>query len=490
MSSEPLLNSDSKSPLQWSNVFGVALFAIVCALAVYGTYSQKNVPGSNEPLTKLNPSGLRAFHNQVYFPVRALVTGENPYSPAYIQFHPDSALGKQIAMDPVAPSALLILSPLAFLQLHVAEIVYILVCVLLSIFCANLLLVAATDRPPSIGGVMLTAALMIACLPGVEAFVAYPTVMLTLLGVLLAIEHSGEQDLLSGVGILLAFCQPVIGVAMLILIAFRRHFGALAFGIVLLLLLNVAAIAWIGNNTEGGIAQAIDEARQLYPSLYKPVVVENLQSSTDRVDLHSVVARLAPSDSQIAQQPNLHCYIAAGLLLLAIIALLAERDHTQMQGLVSRSGMLIAMVTILFFYQKTPALYLLWIPVIGLLVDGWRAERAFSLPMRFILGLLVVLPLFNYFVTPFAMDRLGITAGGTSAGSVVGDESAPFSLRSLFENWQWANPELAQWQTVVTINSILIAIAVLMIATRMIFSICIDEEIIKSQEANAIQETT
>ena len=484
MSSEPPLNRAQRSPLQWSNVFGIALFAIVCALAVFGTYSQKNVPGANAPLTKLSQTGLKSFHNQIYFPVRALVTGENPYSREYIQFHPDSALGTHIAMDPVPPSTLLILSPLAFLQLHAAEIVYILVCVLLSIFCANLLLSAANDRPPSIGGVMLTAALMMACLPGMEAFVAYPTIMLTLFGVLLAIEYSGEQDLLSGIGILLAFCQPVIGVAILILIGFRRHFGALALGILLLLILNVIAIAWIGNNTQGGVAQAIDDAQALYPSLYKPVVTENLQTSTDRVDAHSVVARLASSDSQIAQQSNLHCYIATGLLLLAVIALLAEQDHTQMRGLVSRSGMLIATVTILFFYQKTPALYLLWIPVIGLLIDGWRAERAFSLPMRFILGLLVVLPLFNYFVTPFAMDRLGIAAGGTSSSGLAPEDLAPFSLRSLFESWEFSNADLAQWQTVVTINSILIAIAALMIATRMIFSICIDQEIIKSREAD------
>ena len=485
MSSDPLLNRAQRSPLQWSNVLGIAFFFIVCGVAVYGTYSQKNVPGSNAPLTQSSRGGFKSFHNQIYFPVRALVTGENPYSPAYIQFHPDSALGKQIAMDPVPPSTLLILSPLAFLQLHAAEIVYILVCVLLSIFCANLLLSAANDRPPGIGGVMLTAALMMACLPGVDAFVSYPTVMLTLFGVLLAIEYSGEQDLLSGVGILLAFCQPVIGVAILILIAFRRHFGAIASGILLLLVLNVVAIAWIGNNTQGGVAQAIDDAQVLYPSLYKPVVTENLPTSTDRVDAHSVVARLTSSDSQIAQQPNLHCYVATGLLLLALIALLAEQDPTQMRGLVSRSGMLIATVTILFFYQKTPALYLLWIPVIGLLIDGWRAERAFALPMRFILGLLVVLPLFNYFVTPFAMERLGIAAGGTSASGLPPADSAPFSLRALFESWEFSNPELAQWQAVVTINSILIAIAVLMIATRMIFSICIDQEINESHGADA-----
>jgi len=482
VSSEPLSNHVRRSPLQWSNVFGVALFAIVCSLAVFGTYNFKHVPGGDTSLKDTGTIGLKAFHNQVYFPVRALVTGENPYSPEYLQYHPDSALGKRIAMDPVPPSTLLILSPLAFLQLHAAEVVYILICVLLSIFCANLLLRAATHRPPTIGGILLTAGLMMMCLPGVEAFVAYPTIMLTLFGVLLAIEHSGRQDLLSGLGIVLAFCQPVIGVAILILITFRRHFGALAFGILMLLLMNIVTIAWIGNNTEGGVSQAIEDARNLYPSLYEPVVSENVQISSDRVDAHSVVARLFSTEPWVAQQTNLHCYIATGLLLLALIAMLAERDHTQMEGLISRSGMLIATVTILFFYQTTEALYLLWIPVIGLLVDGWRAERAFSLPMRFILGLLVVLPLFNYFVTPFAMDRLGISISGISAGGASAEEAALFSLRALFETWEVANPDLAQWQTVVTINSILVAVAVLLIAGRMIFSSLIDKEIIADQQ--------
>ena len=455
---------------------GVALFAIVCSLVVYGTYYVKSTPGDNQSVGSDSYTGLRAFHDQVYFPVRALVTGGNPYSADYIQFHPDSALGKQIAMDPVPPSTLLFLSPFAFLQLQIAEIAYIVFCVLLSVLCSYTLLLTARDYSPSIGSTMLTAALMMACLPGVEAFISYPTIMLTFFGVLLAIEHSGRHDFISGIGIVLAFCQPVIGLAMLILILFRRHFGAIAFGILLLLLTNVVVLAWIGNQTEGGVSQAIEDARGQYSSLYEPVVSENLQSSSTRVDAYSAVARIFSSESWVANQPNLHCYIATGILLLAVIALLAERDKTQMVGLASRSGMLIAIVTILYFFQTTPALFLLWIPVIGLLVDGPRTERSFGLPMRFILGLLVVLPLFNYFVTPFAMERLEISSGGISTA-----EAAPISLRALFEYLQSANPDLAQWQAVVTANTVLISVAALLIALRMIFSGVMDRQIIEEQ---------
>ena len=467
---------EHRSHFRWSNVLGVALFAIVCSLVVYGTYHLKNIPGDNQAVGSDDNIGLQAFHNQIYFPVRALVTGGNPYSADYIQFHPDSALGKRIAMNPVPPSTLLILSPFAFLQLDAAEIIYIVFCVLLSVLCAYTLLLTARNYSPSIGSTMLTAALMMACLPGVEAFISYPTIMLTFLGVLLAIEHSGRHDFISGIGILLAFCQPVVGLAMLILILFRRHFGAFAFGILLLMISNVVAIAWIGNHTDGGVSQAIEDARGQYSSFYEPVVSENVQSSSQRVDAYSAVARIFPSESWVTDQPNLHCYIATGILLLALIALLAERDKTQMTGLASRSGMLIAVVTILYFYQTTPALFLLWIPVIGLLLDGPRTERSFSLPMRFILGLLVVLPLFNYFVTPFAMERLEISSYGIST-----TEAAPISLRGLFESWQFANPDLAQWQTVVTANTVLISVALLLIALRMIFSGMMDRQIIEDQ---------
>lgn len=484
MSSEHKTNlppsSDRRSGVGWPNVFGIAFFAIVCSLAVYGTYFLKHVPGENAPFEDTTSMGLRSFHNQVYFPVRALVTGENPYSKAYVQFHPDSALGQQVAMDPAPPSALLILSPLAFLQIQVAEVVYISICVLLAIFCAYLLLRAATERSPTTGGTMLTAALMMVCLPGVEAFVVYPTIMITFLGVLLTIEYSNRHDLLSGVGIVLAFCHPVIGTAMLVLTLFRRHFSACAFGILLLIGSNLVACAWIGNNTDRGVAQSIEEARGLYSSFYQPVIPLPVENSAVRVDAYSVVARVLATNPWVEQQTNLHCYVATGILLLALIALLSERDDSQKRGLISRSGMLMATVTILYFHQTTTALYLLWIPAIGLLVDGRRSEQAFSLPMRFVLGLLVVLPLFNYVATPLVMQRLEISRSGTADSG-----AAPVSLRALFESWEFSNPDLAQWQTVVTINSVLIALAVLLIAFRMLLSFWCDRDIIEEKTYDA-----
>ena len=483
MSSEPIHDAPARPPhrstFRWSIVFGIALFAITYSLSVYATYFFKHTPGEGNIARTAQPSGLESFHNQVYFPVRALVTGINPYSQDYIDYHPGSAFGKQIAMDPVPPSTLLILSPLAFLQLQAAEMAYIAICLLLSIFCASFLLHSATDHPPGIGGTLTLAALMMLCLPGVETFVSYPTVILSLTGVLLAIEYAGESDFLSGLGIVLAFCQPITGAVTLILLLFRRNFSAFAFGVLLMLVFNVLAIAWIGNNS-GGVTQAIEDARGVYTNLYTPVVPEHVNVSIDRVDAWSAVARIFDGNAEVMEFPNLKSLIVGGILLLAVIALLAERDRTQLVGLVSRSGMLIALVTVLCFYQFNGALYLLWIPVIGLLIEGWRSRRAFSLPLRFILGLLVVLPLFNYFVTPYAMKWLGISPMGATAASDA--EPATYSLSALLESWQVANPDLVQWQVVVTANSVMIALAIIIIALRMIFSSFVDRQIIEQQQ--------
>lgn len=486
----PRDNSHPRSPFRWSNVLGIALFTTVCCLAVFATYYLKNSPDATAHQPGIFPKSFQAFHNQVYYPVRALVTGENPYSADYVDFHPQSEPGISTAMDPVPPSTLLILSPIAFFQLHAAEIVFISLCGLLTILSAYMLLTAANDYPPKLGAALLTAALMIACLPGVTAFFTYPTIIVTLFGVILAVEHGGRNDLVSGFGIVLAFCQPVIGAGILILLLFRRNFSAVALGILLFGVLNIVAITWIANGS-GGIAQTIQDAREVYPNVYSPVVQEDVQTSINRVDAWSVLARISPETANVTSDENsLRWIITGGILLLALIALLAERDRTQTQGAISRSGMLIAMVTILYFYQTTSALYLLWIPAIGLLVDGWRPERSFSLPLRFVLGLLVVLPLFNYFTTPFAMDRLEISQTANAAlaysAGIAETQSGPLSLRALFERWEFANPDLAQWQTVVTANSIFIAIAVVIISLRMIFSFWVDRKIIELQNTEGV----
>jgi len=447
---------------------------------VFATQSNKHsLDVDSNPSKCVGPRGFETFHNQVYYPVRALVTGINPYSKDYLEYHPQSELGKQIAMDPVPPSTLLILSPLAFLQRHAAEIAYMVICILLTLFCASFLLRVAKDGRPGVGGTLILSALMMLCLPGLESFTSYPTIMLTLTGVLLALEFSGKSDFISGVGVVLSFCQPLIGAAILVFLLFRRNFSAFAFGILLLIVANVLTLGWITKHT-GSVSQTFEDARGVYTHLYTPVVPEHVATSTDRVDAWSAVARIFVDQPETLEFPNLKLLITGGIVLLALFALVAERDHQQRQGLVSRSGMLIALVTILYFYQSTTSLHLLWIPVVGLLIDSERAERAFSLPLRFILGLLVVLPLFNYFVTPYAMAWLKI-----SPTAVITDEPAPFSLRTLLEAWEFASPDLAQWQTVVTANTVLIALAALIIALRMIFSTWADGEIIEEQRHSA-----
>ena len=96
-----------------------------------------------------------------------------------------------------------------------------------------------------------------------------------------------------------------------------------------------------------------------------------------------------------------------------------------------------------------------------------RSEKSFSVGMRFLLGLLLVLPLFNYFATPFLMERLKI--GPQWLGDPNSDQL--FSLRTALADWNVPNPAGVEWNLVSTVNICLIALAAVLIMLRMFTSV-------------------
>ena len=128
--------------------------------------------------------------------------------------------------------------------------------------------------------------------------------------------------------------------------------------------------------------------------------------------------------------------------------------------------MLIALLAIVVFSKSIDAMMLLWIPAVGVVVDGVRSEKSFSVGMRFLLGLLLVLPLFNYFATPFLMERLKI------GPQWLGDPNSEqlYSLRTALADWNIPNPAGVEWNLVSTFNICLIALAAILIMLRMFTS--------------------
>jgi len=304
---------------------------------------------------------------------------------------------------------------------------------------------------------------MLLSLPGTEAFFTCPATMICVVGVAWAITYANRKVWLSSIGLVLAMIQPAIGVPVAILMLLRGNVTAIAGGLALLAITNGLAIGYIINNggpplTDLSYWQAFNYSNYVGAL---PAAVAADQSPLG-LDLLAAIKTWAGSRLSM----DLSTILPAAVLAVGGLALWSERAAGQRRGIISRSGMLMALIAILVFAKSIDAMMLLWIPVVGLVIDGVRSEKVFSVGMRFLVGLILVLPLFNYFATPFLMERLQI------GPAWLGNPSADlYSLRTLLEQWNIPNPAGVEWQVVSTINVCLIALATVLILLRMFTSL-------------------
>ncbi len=457
------MNLESNPPIRkfsWKNFLALVFFLIVVCLVVFRVYLFKHVPGENNPRANI---GLLRFHNEVYYPVRAFITGENPFVPDQLAaFHPDTEHGTAAPLPVTLPSTLLIYCLFGFFQLRYAEAIFMGLSVLLTVVLSALLLKKCTEESPSMEGVFFCSTLMLISLPGTETFFTCPATMMCVLGVAWALAYSQKKVWLSSIGVMLAMIQPAIGIPVLILMLLRGNITAIAGGLALLAITNGLAIGYIINNggpplTDQSYWQAFDYSR--YVTACPP-----MGANQSPIGLDLIAAIRTWTGNRLTL--DLSKLLPAVVLVLSGLAIWSERAESQRTGVISRSGMLIALVAIIVFSESIDAMMLLWIPVVGVVVDGVRSEKSFSVGIRFFLGLLLVLPLFNYFATPLLMERLKI--GPQWFGDPNSDQL--FSLRTALADWNVPNPAGVEWDLVSTLNICLIALAALLIMLRMFVS--------------------
>ena len=445
----------------WTNFLALVFFLIVVCLVVFRIYLLKHIPGESNPRANI---GLLRFHNEVYYPVRAFITGENPFVPEQLAaFHPDTEHGTAAPLPAMLPSTLLIYCAFGFFQLRYAEAIFIGLSVLLTVVLSALLIKKCNETSAGIGGAFFCSALMLISLPGTETFFTCPATMMSVLGVAWALAYSQRKIWLSSIGLTLAMIQPVIGIPVAILMLLRGNVTAIAGGLALLAITNGLAIGYIINNggpalTDLSYWQAFD-----YSGYVAGLPALGADQSPLGLDLLAGIKTWAGNHLTL----DLSTILPAGALVLGGLAIWSERNAGQRTGIISRSGMLIALLAMVVFSKSIDAMMLLWIPAVGVVVDGVRSEKSFSVGMRFLLGLLLVLPLFNYFATPFLMERLKI--GPQWLGDPNSDQL--YSLRNALADWNIPNPAGVEWNLVSTFNICLIALAAILIMLRMFTSV-------------------
>ena len=404
--------------LHWLNIVGPILFVLAIAAVTTRSQVYRSVPGEIVDSTHDINQGYRDFHNAIYFPVRAMLTGVNPYSAEYLEFHPD-----ELGFPQYSPSSLLLHSFVGFFNVKSAEIVYLIVNLVLLLLIGWLAL-KKTDQWFPIGAVFLLCAVIVLCRPGLLNFLGLQMTLLLILGTYLALEYSDKSPAISGVGLLLAFCKPTWGIPLGIMMLFRRNLSAVSMGGV-----------WA------------------------------------RVDIYSMIVRWY-------QEVDSELLVFGSVLLLGVIVMLLERSPAHRHGINSRTGLFAILVMLISIYHQPYDTLVLWIPLVALVGGALSFRSSFGSVTKWALVLLMLVPMLNFLGTKFVLEgglaeRLPQLAEYLDFSKTAAMTPEGLELKDqLLYAWPW--------KLAVTINGIALTLAALIVGLRIVGSrfipIAYDEE--------------
>ena len=451
--------------LHWLNIVGPILFVLAIAAVTTRSQVYRSVPGEIVDSTHDINQGYRDFHNAIYFPVRAMLTGVNPYSAEYLEFHPD-----ELGFPQYSPSSLLLHSFVGFFNVKSAEIVYLIVNLVLLLLIGWLAL-KKTDQWFPIGAVFLLCAVIVLCRPGLLNFLGLQMTLLLILGTYLALEYSDKSPAISGVGLLLAFCKPTWGIPLGIMMLFRRNLSAVSLGGVLILVFNAVAV-WIIASQTGGLQEFATQVQSQYgSSLSDAVEIPKVIDSWARVDIYSMIVRWY-------QEVDSELLVFGSVLLLGVIVMLLERSPAHRHGINSRTGLFAILVMLISIYHQPYDTLVLWIPLVALVGGALNFRSSFGSVTKWALVLLMLVPMLNFLGTKFVLE------GGLAERLPQLAEYLDFSKTAamtpegleLKDQLLYAWP----WKLAVTINGIALTLAALIVGFRIVASrfipIAYDEE--------------
>ena len=331
----------------------LALFLGTLAVLSYRLLANLNIPGQPDE-TNL---WLGDFRDAIYYPVVALLDGNNPYDvTVYRRTYP---VQEQFPL--YSPHSLVLHLPFGLLPYEVAEVMYFLLTIALTAALAALTLhlCAVTRRRDR---VLSLTALILLSRPGYWNLLFGQSTLQIVIGCYLALRYAEEQPWVAGLGLALSAVKPTFGIPLAGLLLAQRNFRAVAIGVTVaggLSLVPLAAVV----HAAGGIRPFLDAALQNH-TILQPI------PNALRIDTVALWGRLvgrAPTQRE-------DVVISMGLLglgMLAVGRLAAASERTRWL----RVGL--ACLTILTFtYHQNYDLLLLTLPLVALATDPEALLRA------------------------------------------------------------------------------------------------------------------
>jgi hypothetical protein len=378
---------------------GVGWFFLALVLAAL-TWRQTQIvviDGDVERSAELGRDGLADFRDVIHYPLKAIREGVNPYEG---RTGPVADVGASYAQRYPVGGALPLYSPLIFLlywpfsygSFYVSAAVYVVLNVgLLLAWAWACWRVAGVW--PSVGQTAVLAGVMLATQSGRANFLGGETALPLALASLLAVWLAPSRPWLAGVALAMASFKPTFGLPLGILLLASGHLRTVALGWGLGFVIAVAGLVII-------FARSGDLDRMPEILLHNQEVVVsdpelNPQTSRARFDSAGAIQRL------LAREGSMVGLLASGAVLgLASAALWRLRPSHHDLRYARLTIAIVCVATVSSIFHMPYDGLLLWAPIAIVVLSPDRACPIGSLGQRWLIGSLLLAPMFHVLGTP------------------------------------------------------------------------------------------
>ncbi|HEX7980250.1 MAG TPA: glycosyltransferase family 87 protein [Gemmatimonadaceae bacterium] len=336
---------------------------------------------------------LTDFRSNIYYPVRALADGVNPYDRAsYRARYPDAE-----TFPPFLPSTLLLHLPFGLLPLALAELAYVAFSIGLIVLVGRA--VVRANGVTSWVSALFAAALVTLSRPGQWTLLLGQVALQAALLSWVALRFAQRAPWLSGLALGAATFKPTFGLPIAVLMLARGNVKAVGAGVLFALALNLPIAAILEHRT-GALQLFVQDLASPYHS-WTGRSDSSPRWSFYRIDLVATVGRTAGRSLPHGVETVIT------ILVLAVAALLIRR----MRGSESTPGYqplteaIICIATLLCVHHLGYDLLLLALPLAALVyrhTPGLLENAAVRLGTLWVFALMAA----NYLSTQSVSDRL------------------------------------------------------------------------------------
>ncbi|MCP3914031.1 MAG: DUF2029 domain-containing protein [bacterium] len=382
------------------------LLALFVLLLATGLVAQRTRSRLSDPEHQVErKGGLRDFHNAVYYPAVAVREGVNPYdSDAYRAHYP-------VRHFPLySPVTLALYFPLGMLPRGIAEVLYFAAGIAMSVALAWLALHAYGARAPA-WRLLALAAVILVSRPGQQNMMNGQSTLQVVIGVVLALRYGSERPWVGALGVVLGTLKPTFGLPLVLLMAARGQFAALARGLAVALAIAVLVLGYL--TLQGGGVEALVDSFSRNLARHGDHPNTNLETTYSRIDTVFLVSRWTGWIPALKAQ----FVIAFGLLAVAAWTVYGLRSRGGPEhGPNTLSDVTCYLAILSFLYHQSYDLLFLAVPLVALIASGsgtWgrpgpASNVTISGPrVRALLALAWLAPLFNFAATASGVRVLG-----------------------------------------------------------------------------------